>query len=99
MLGVSVWPEEYGICIESTHFSLGLRVWDRRFLHASGCLRYRVSLLVFWVFFYCSTCEVEYMSDFFVCSALAVPGDFWSTFHSFYMRGGSLSLVEWLCDA
>ena len=65
-MGVSVWPEEYGICIESANFSLGRRVWDRRFLHGSGCLRHRVSLLVFWGFSYCSTCEEEYMSDFFV---------------------------------
>ena len=37
---------------------------------------------------------------FFVCSALAVSGDFWSTLqHWFNVRGGILSLVEWLCDA
>ena len=35
-------------------------------LHAGGCLRYRVSLLVFCGFFYCSTCEEGYMSDFFL---------------------------------
>ena len=36
LLGVSVWPEEYGIFIESAHFSLGLRVWDRRFCTPAG---------------------------------------------------------------
>ena len=63
LVGVSVWTEEYGICIESAHFSLGLRVWGSEVLHVSGYLRYRVSLLFF---FYCPTCEEEYMSDFFV---------------------------------
>ena len=53
---------------------------------------------VYWCsgdFFYCSTCEEEYMSDFFVCSALTVLGDFGGTFHWFCVRGGIL----WLCDA
>ena len=62
-MGVSVWPEEYGICIESAHFSLGLRVWDRRFCMSAGVCD---TESVYWFFFYCPTCEEEHMSDFFV---------------------------------
>ena len=41
-LSACLFSSLHGICIESAHFQ------DRRFCIASGCLRYRVSLLVFF---------------------------------------------------
>ena len=64
-------------------------------------LRYRVSLLVFWVFFDFSTCEEEYMSGFSLLDqrqwiqSERQRMEFLGTLHLFYVRGGIWSLMEW----
>ena len=72
------------------------------FWHASWYfLQYRVSLLVFWVFFDFSTCEEEYMSGFSLLDqrqwiqSVRQRMEFLGTLHLFYVRGGIWSLMEW----